>query len=160
MEGEISTSVRLSLELLICAVLVSIVSLCFALGYGLYEGREEDKEAQQLLQDKSKFYYYDDRSVTGDDAIELIMKYTRDYDYYFAIYDSNGNLVQTFEMSKDDEKLKRDLPEPDKVTLQEYWSEASIRKTLEGWEGQHFNASLIKGHGNSYVTGILFEYVG
>ena len=150
MEREIDDIVRLALELIMCALVVGAVALCAIAGNTLYFNKQLKDGNNAHLSQAAELYYYNNKVVTGSNAIELMLTHTRDYRYTFNYYDASGNLIDSVEISRKYEG----------GNYQDYWSVESISSKLKGLEKSKFSATLDMYSGNSGIAGVIFDAIG
>lgn len=150
MENEVSDSIRIAVELIITALLLTMIVL-----FGFVSNRAVDDKARadsaaEYMNEITDLYWYDDRVVTASDAMELMMTYPGQYNYYFEYRGPDGT---TF-----DERSREIEKQSDAGDIREYWSESSLREMIDGFEKSSFTSTLIRNPDGQSVGGILFVY--
>ena len=159
MDTEINSITHLALELIICALIIGAVGICYVLGYGMYYDKMRIDSQTSVTESLADFYYFDDRIVTGSDALELIMRQTRNYKYVFEIY-AGDTIVNSVEISTKNEDTAPSGYSPSTWTYRDYWSEKHIRDLLQNFIQEKYTATLIYDSSNSYIQGVLFTSAG
>lgn len=150
MENEVSDSIRIAVELIITALLLTMIVL-----FGFVSNRAVDDKARadsaaEYMNEITDLYWYDDRVVTASDAMELMMTYPGQYNYYFEYRGPDGTAF--------DERSREIEKQSDTGDVREYWSESSLREMIDGFEKSSFTSTLIRNPDGQSVGGILFVY--
>lgn len=150
MENEVSDSIRIAVELIITALLLTMIAL-----FGFVSNRAVDDKARadsaaEYMNEITDLYWYDDRVVTASDAMELMMTYPGQYNYYFEYRGPDGTAF--------DERSREIEKQSDAGDVREYWSESSLREMIDGFEKSSFTSTLIRNPDGQSVGGILFVY--
>lgn len=81
MDEEIGYALNTATELIIHAALVAVIAVFSIFGTNLMNKTKAQSVSQNILQDKSRFYLYDDTIVTGSDVIDVITQNARLYKF-------------------------------------------------------------------------------
>ena len=150
MEREVEVSIFLSVELILTSILLGFIVVLALIGTNMANNKNLNDSYNMTIQANSKLYYYNNKIITGSDAIELMLTYTQTYDYIYIIYDSVGNVSSRIEISRAEEEKSGDF--------EHYWSEQSLRDTLKGYEDKPFIANVIQDKATGESKAIQFEY--
>ena len=92
MGNELRESIIIVMELLVFAVLVSIIVVLSSQGRGMLVTHENNKAISQEMRAYKEFSSYDNRGITGDDMILAVKKYARAYNVCI-VHDNDANGV-------------------------------------------------------------------
>ena len=150
MENEVSDSIRIAVELIITALLLTMIVLFGFVSNRAVDDKDRADSAAEYMNEITDLYWYDDRVVTASDAMELMMTYPGQYNYYFEYRGPDGTAF--------DERSREIEKQSDAGDIREYWSESSLREMIDGFEKSSFTSTLIRNPDGQSVGGILFVY--
>lgn len=150
MEEEVSDVVKISIELSLTAIVLSVIVVFGILSNVAYSDKRVIDSSTAYMNDLGDLYYYNDKIVTASDALELMMTYPMQYDYIFEFCDVNGAVYETRERRREKQMETGDY--------REYWSESSLRSMIDGYEKDRFNSELVRNVDGQSVGAIKFTY--
>lgn len=185
MDEEINGMIHLSMEILLCALLLSCIVILGGAGHRLYANKVDHNGQTDYMYAKSDLFHYDDKIVTGSDIMELILT-RRDELVYWVIndYDSigtddwlyHGPLAGNTEIAYAIDMDNDGNPDFTKFDYVAYidgerykWSEDTIRKNLGDISTVKYRATIVSDRLNvlengsaseSGVVGVLFVRTG
>lgn len=150
MDREVESVVMITIEVLLCSLVISIIGVFANYGYQAYNTREFRLSEKKNMESLAELYYYNGRTVSYSDAMELILTHTRDYEYVFEIYNSSNVKDNTLSITiaKGNEAGNTSL----------YWSEDNLKQLFEskGYSELTFSSTLIRGVDGSSIKGVKF----
>lgn len=150
MEHEVSSTIRISVELILTALIIAIIALFSVFGYQAYANKQIKNDQSSYMEDICNLYWYDDRIVTASDAVMAMMSYPMQYDFIIEFRAPDGNLIERRERTVANQLENGDY--------REYWSETSIREMVKGYELANFKSEIITNARKQSVVGLLFTY--
>ena len=154
MENELDTSLHIAIELILCALIIGAVGICCTVGFKAYYNKVNTDSINAVTAEKAELFYYDNKVVSGSDALELILKNTRNYSYWFEKY-AGGNLVESLEISTDLESVApADYDGTWSYTV--YWSEMNIRKLLSNKTRNKYQSVIVYDDSGNSIMGLKF----
>lgn len=148
MEHEASDIVRLSVELIIVSLIVSMIAMFGSLSYRAYGYKQLTSGEYQQIEDITNLYWYDNKIVNASDAVQLMLTYPMKYTYIFEYRDTDGTLIERRVRSLDDQESNK--------VYKDYWSESGIRRMVDGYETSTFSANLLTNGSKSSIYGVIF----
>lgn len=156
MDKELDYLTRFALELILCALILGVCAAAGIAGRRAYESKLNKETEVANLKDFSTLYYYNDRIVTGNDIIELLMEHPKEYQYYVIIDGKSEDDLRQMQFTKASEKsYLNDI----KNDYKGFWSEKRIRDAFKGYENLKFKANLVRVSGANDITGVQFVYI-
>ena len=164
---------------MICSIIILIIGVFSIYSYEVYDAHDKKTAETANTEELARLYYYNNRSVTFSDAMELILTYTDNYTYTFCRYDSaSGSYTDAVIIGKVDNKRNFLKYTPwydivgnapsiaytydvhDTHDYRLYWTESSIKSYLENYMDSKFNATIELGVDRHNVENIVFELRG
>ena len=145
MNREVNEAIRMTVEILLTAALITVVTMCayFANSAEFYMNRDAAIEAKMTAM--SDFYHYNNKMVKGSDITDCIITYPRQYDFRIIIGDQTFNFNHASEIASG-EGIK-------------IWSADFIEDNIitPEYANQSFYSRFIMDETNTQIIGVEFE---
>lgn len=154
MEDEVGSAIHLSIDLILTAIIISVIATFATVSYKAYNTKMRADSVVDYLELKGKFYNYDSKTVSGSDIISVIENNARMYK--FEIKTNHG----TYVISTENER--RVLGSDHKMRGKSIWSADYIKEILgKDVFDTKFKSELVYSDKNSEVMiGIKFTQEG
>lgn len=152
MEDQVGKAIKLSIDLVITALLVGVVVVFITFANAGYSSKMQYNSTVKLMESKNLMYDYDSRVVNGSDIVEVITANARIYDFKIVTLLGEYNIAAEFESDTDA------YGEPYGLRL---WSENYIiEEVLGDAVFSKFSATLVKNKSQDLITGVKFVQEG
>lgn len=145
MNREVNEAIRMTVEIILTAALILVVSLCayFANSAEFYMDRDAAIEAKMSAM--SDFYHYNNKMVKGVDVTDCIITHPRQYEFRIIIGEDEFNFNQASEIASG-EGLR-------------IWSADFIEENIitPEYSNQSFYSRFIMDETNTQIIGVEFE---
>lgn len=143
MDEEVRESIKIGIELIICAAIISIIATTLWFGNSLVSIRNAENASAILLEEQANLYKYSNTEITGSDVVDLIVTYARIYD--FVVVDKVGSSVNKIITRTSANKL-------------EDWTVESINSGMESYLYNKYNMrQILTADGGSIQAIILID---
>ena len=155
MEKEIGYAAHLVLEIIVAALLLAIAAPLCVLSYRAYGVKLQEEGATANVQAMATLSGYNNKAVHYDDALELILTNTRNYEYVFTT--ESGDPADTVTISKDKERI---WGSTNNINSLEYWNYSNILQMTDSYSDANMTATLIKSADGLQILGVQFTVGG
>lgn len=116
MNDEVGYAIDISIRLFVYGSLIAIVAVFSLFSFSIYNKSIAQSESQYILQEKSKFYVYYNKIVSGSDIVDVISQNARLYTFVIDF----GN--RKFEVSSAKEFEPKSQSNTDILWGKEIWT--------------------------------------
>lgn len=155
MEREIGYAAHLTIEIIVAALLLAIATPLCVLSYRAYGVKLQEDGAVANVQAMAKLSGYNNKEVHYEDALELILTNTRNYEYVFTT--ASGDPGDTVTISKEKERIWGSTNNTNSL---EYWNYANLLQMTDSYSDANMTATLIKSADGLQVIGVQFTVGG
>lgn len=142
MEREVHEALRLGIDLVITATIISIIATFTFLSYSTYAIKNRQDSVRVNTETYSELYEYNNRAVSGSDVVDIIITYARVFDFEVDI---NGRIVTFDGVSESKNNIGVKL-----------WSKDNITRELGDSVNGKFKSELLKSSDGELILGLRF----
>ncbi len=148
MEKEIGLAYKIAIELIITSVVLGVVVAFTLVSNDMYSLKTRQDTTTVNMRNYAELYEYDDKVVTGSDIVDIVLLYSRVYDF---------NIETDHETINFNSVAERDI---DSYTGKPYgislWSREVINRKLGTFINSKFTSKINLDDTGTYVIGITF----
>lgn len=149
MDREISEVYKLAIDLILTATVLGIVISFAFVSHTAFSLKNQQDSTNINIQKYSELYEYDNKIVNGSDVVDIILLYTRVYDFEIKDGPNDKNPIKFDRIAEEDTGLGLML-----------WERKNIVDTLGGDIGSDFKSKINFDDTGTYVIGITFTKEG